>query len=198
MTELAKRRRALMAQSDDNPVYTSSKGKTYHKFETVTMTGGVTIPAWLDTMGLMENLEELTFTGRVHYVSASGNVGRLINAKLVWSTYAPNLAKLKIIPKYIGNLSSRYFDFGHYSFSGLSKMNELQLGGLSGDGYCYFNVGGYFRDDNGTKTVGTSAGLHLNVYRTNYNAMGGFGNGTKAASTVVTCYNKDTGEVMTA
>ena len=195
------RRRALIAAvAEENPEYTSSTGKKYRKYHTVSLLG-ITIVDWLASMGLMDNLEELTITGSVLYQTSNNNIGAIISTKIIWSNYAPNLKKLFIIPTYIaggGSVNRSMFNFGHYAFSGLPKLTVLQLGGLASDGYCYFNVGGYFRDDNGTKTVGTAAGLHLDSYRTSYNALGGFANGTKASNTTITVYNKDTGSVITS
>lgn len=197
MSETARRRGLLgISEGEPNPKFTSSKGKTYFKRHTVEI-GGLTIAGWLDSMGQMPEMTELTFTGYTKYANASNNIGILINGTLTWSSYVPNLERLIINPTSTG-LSTKLFSVGHYAFTGLQKCTFLQLGGLKDDGYCYFNGGGYFRNDNDVKTVGTAAGLELVVYSTAYHVRGGFNNGTKAASTTITQYNWETGEVLTA
>lgn len=185
------------ASVDDNPKYISSNGVPYNRKTVFTLSRQI-IPNIFANLGTAEHMEELVITGNIRAV----NQYRLVNDIWKWSTYVPNLKKLSIIPTKVYNSNNTspvdYFDCAHYTFGGLVHVTELQLGGLKDDGLCYFGTGGYFRDDSGVKTVGTSAGLHLIAYRTSYHVRGGFANGTVAGNTTITQYNWETGEVMTS
>lgn len=185
------------ASGDDNPQYISSNGIPYNR-KTVFTLSRQQVPSIFENLGTAEHMEELIITGSI----MATNQYNIVRDTWNWSTYVPNLKKLTIIPTKMYNSSNTspvdYFTCAHYTFTGMPHVTELQLGGLKDDGLCYFGSGGYFRSDNGVRTVGTSAGLHLIAYRTSYHVRGGFENGTVAGTTTITQYNWETGEVMTS
>lgn len=78
---------------------------------------------------------------------------------------------------------------GHYVFSGLPKLEYVELGSI---GHAFYS-GGYFRRE---QTIGTDAGLTLVAYMNEYSASAGF-MGNIADNTSIIIRNAVTGEIMT-
>lgn len=188
---------------EEPTIWKSSKGILYTK--SITRTSWTqTLAGVINNCGVMEHLEELTIIGKC---ASSANTWQNGSSSPLWKTNFPNLKKLILKPTenaYPEGQTGGYFKFGHYAFTGLPDCVEyIELGSLQNEGL-YFYGAGYFRSDMpvppGTSaySTGTAHGLTLVVYRPDYKANGGFGNGIVAPNTTIICRNYITGEIMTA
>lgn len=156
-------------QTEYNPEYVNDSGTVYHKYEVYE--GEQSTSKYRNC----EHMESFEAPNCV-YSSPYNSTEKML-------TGCNNLRSIKM-PVAHG--------FGHYVFSGLSKLEYLELGSIGHP----FSNGGYFRNDNGVRTIGSDAGLTIVAYRDSYNATAGFMN-TVADNTIIIIRSATTGEIIT-
>lgn len=161
------RRRMMMSESVEyNPKYVNDLGTVYHKYEIYE--GKKCTTKYRNC----ENMETFESPNCV-YSNPYETVGYMF-------TGCNNLKSIKMP---VANA------LGHYVFSGLPKLEYIELGSI---GHAFYE-GGYFRRD---KEIGTDAGLTLVAYMNEYSSSAGF-MGRVADNTTIIIRNAVTGEIMT-
>lgn len=174
------------------PVYTSSTGKEYTK----NFTYDGPISQFWSTYGTMDELEELTLTGRFYWTGSGAGTSNI-------GTYAPKLRKFVMAPTSASGSSTEYFKFAHYAFSGIpATLTYLQLGSINPNVYCMVNSA-YFRNDGvsaglpSNNIIGNTNGIEIVMYSNQYRVNGGFLD-TVDANTTIKQYLYTDGSVLTA
>ena len=159
----------MQEQTEYNPKYVNDLGTVYHKYE------------------VYEGKQSTSKYRNCEYMETFEAPNCVYSFPNNWSVEilsgCNNLRSIKMPVAH---------SFGHYVFSGLPKLEYLELGSI---GHPFLN-GGYFRDDNGVLTIGSDAGLTLVAYMDSYSATAGFMN-TVADNTTIIIRNATTGEIMT-
>lgn len=156
-------------QTEYNPEYVNDSGTVYHKYE---------VYEGKQSTSKYRNCEHMeTFEApNCVYSSPYNSIERMLSG-------CNNLRSIKMPVAH---------NFAHYVFSGLPKLEYLELGSIGHP----FSGGGYFRNDDRVYTIGTDAGLTLVAYRDSYSETAGFMN-TVADNTTIIIRNATTGEIMT-
>lgn len=180
--------------------YTSGNGYEYTKRFTVEPNS--TIAAFLTKYGTMEELEELTLTGKLFAENSTGAISAI---SLDIGTYCPHLKKLIIAPTWLTySLDNRIttLQCGHYNFNNIpASLTYIQLGSVNQE--IYFVGSSYFRNDGLSAGLskdyitGNTNGLELVLYTDQYLADAGF-TGTMADTTTVKQYLYTDGSVLSA
>ena len=153
-----------------NPKYVNDFGTVYHKYE---IYEGKEYTTKYRNCENMETFESPNCVYSVPY-----------NTKENMFTGCKNLKSIKMP---VAN------SLGHYVFSGLPKLEYVELGSI---GHAFYS-GSYFRGDKGSgNTIGTDAGLTLVAYMNEYSSSAGF-IGRVADNTTIIIRNAVNGEIMT-